>query len=181
MRPVSEMVDTMFYIIDKETNKECFGDVGVMLHRAFVNIYKDNASFVDRRVAFHILTTQYESYLKKLYYLINGREVEPSVISEGATWKDVIRSLIKLRDLNSNPNLTKRKLSDWLEKVKEWRNNEAHGSYTITEQELNRNINIVLAMYCYVAGEYISDLEAAGHVIVEDEPLAMAAEPDEDN
>lgn len=162
MRPMPEIVDAMIFVIDKETNKDNFGDVGVMLHRALTNIYKEDASFVDKRVAFHILTTQYESYLKKLYYLVRRVEVRPEVDGGDVTWKNVIYGVHRLWELRNSPNLTKQKLSYWLESLKGWRNNEAHESYTISEQELDKNIKITLTMYCYAAGVYIIDLKSAG-------------------
>jgi hypothetical protein len=176
MRPMPEIVDAMVYVIDKETNKESFGDVGVMLNRALTNIYKENATFVDKRVAFHILTTQYETYLKKLYYLVKGEEVKPEVAGGDVTWKNVIYGLHRLWDLKYSPNLTKKKLSDWLENVKGWRNNEAHGSYTISEQDLDKNIKIVLTMYCYAAGAYIIELKSTGLVTGGPTIVNMAAD-----
>ena len=176
MRPMPEIVDGMFYVLDKETNKESFGDVGVMLHRALVNFYKEDATFVDKRVAFHILVTQYESYLKKLYYIVNGNEIKPVVEGGDVTWKNVVYGVHRLWDLRHSPNLTKQKLADWLENVKGWRNNEAHGSFTISEQELDKNIKITITMYCYAAGSYVVDLKSKGLVTGAPTNLDMAAD-----
>jgi type I restriction enzyme R subunit len=73
------------------------------------------------------------------------------------------------------------RLYQYLQRVKEWRNEESHISPTASEQEIEGAINIILTMYCYATGMCITDLEMNGHQIDEDEPIAMAAEPDDDN
>ena len=76
MRSQKEIIDALIYVIDKES-LETLDGVGVFIHRAFVNLFKQNATIVDKHVAFNLLVTKFEAYLKKLYYLYNGEEVQP--------------------------------------------------------------------------------------------------------
>lgn len=43
-------------------------------------------------------------------------------------------------------------------KVREWRNEEAHGAQEITDSELRNAVHILVAMYAYVVANTITDL-----------------------
>ncbi len=164
MRSQKEIVDTLIYVIDKESLEKLDG-VGVFIHRAFVNLYKQDSSIVDKHVAFNLLVTKYEAYLKKLYYLYKGNEVKPQHEGEDVTWANVIYAVKPLWQLKFSQNDTHQRLFQYLQMVKDWRNAESHVSPTASEQELNGAINIILTMYCYATGMCITDLEMAGHDI----------------
>lgn len=177
MRPQKEIVDVLMYVIDKKS-LETLDGVGVFIHRAFVNLFKQDATIVDKHVAFNLLVTKFEAYLKKLYYLYKGEEVKPQHEGEDVTWANVIYAVKPLWQLKFNQNDVHQRLYQYLQMVKEWRNAESHISPTASEQELNGAINIILTMYCYATGMCITDLEMAGHDIAyeSDMPLDMAAE-----
>lgn len=162
MRPQKEIVNALMYVIDKESLESLDG-VGVLLHRAFTNLYKDDATIVDKFVAFNLLATKFEAYLKKLYYLMHNEEVRPQREGEDVTWKNVIHAVTPLWGLKNSVDETKQRLYQWLLMLKTWRNDESHISPTATEQELNAALNIIITMYCYAAGSCISDLEMNGH------------------
>ena len=177
MRPQKEIIDALMYVIDKES-LETLDGVGVFINRAFVNLFKQNATIVDKHVAFNLLVTKFEAYLKKLYYLYKGEEVKPQQEGKDVTWANVIYAVKPLWQLKFNQNDVHQRLYQYLQMVKEWRNAESHISPTASEQEINGAINIILTMYCYATGMCITDLEMAGHDIPnEDEmPLNRAAE-----
>lgn len=177
MRSQQEIVNALMYVIDKESLGTLDG-VGVFIHRALVNLFKQDSSIVDKHVAFNLLVTKFEAYLKKLYYLYKGEEVKPQHEGEDVTWANVIYAVKPLWQLKFNQNDAHQRLYQYLQMVKEWRNAESHISPTASEQELNGAINIILTMYCYATGMCITDLEMAGHDIAyeSDMPLDMAAE-----
>lgn len=177
MRPQKEIVDVLMYVIDKKS-LETLDGVGVFIHRAFINLFKQDATIVDKHVAFNLLVTKFEAYLKKLYYLYKGEEVKPQHEGEDVTWANVIYAVKPLWQLKFNQNDVHQRLYQYLQMVKEWRNAESHISPTASEQEINGAINIILTMYCYATGMCITDLEMAGHDIAyeSDMPLDMAAE-----
>jgi type I restriction enzyme R subunit len=180
MRPKDEIVNALMYVIDKKSLDSLDG-VGVFLHRAFTNLYKHDSNIVDKHVAFNLLATKFEAYLKKLYYLYTGNEVQSQHEGEEATWANVIHDVNCLLQLKFKNDDAHQRLYQYLQRVKEWRNEESHISPTASEQEIEGAINIILTMYCYATGMCITDLEMNGHQIDEDEPIAMAAEPDDDN
>lgn len=177
MRSAKEIVNALFYVIDKESIATLDG-VGIFLYRAFINLYKDDSTIVDKFVSFNLLVTKFEAYLKKLYYLMKGSEVKPQNEGEDVTWANVIHDVKPLWQLKYSTDATKQRLYQWLLMVKEWRNSESHISPTATEQELNGAISIITTMYAYATGSCITELEMNGHDIAEDyEPMMMAAEP----
>lgn len=92
MRPQKEIINALMYVIDKDSLEKLDG-VGVFIHRAFVNLYKDNSTIVDKHVAFNLLVTKFEAYLKKLYYLMTNEEVKPQNEGESVTWANVIHDV----------------------------------------------------------------------------------------
>jgi type I restriction enzyme R subunit len=151
--------------------------VGVYLHRAFVNLFKESSNIVDKHVAFNLLATKYEAYLKKLYYLMKGEEIKPQHEGEDVTWKNVIHDVNCLWKLKYQLDDDHQRLYQYLNMIKEWRNAESHISPTASEQELDGAINIIITMYCYATGMCITDLELAGHDIEPQYNIPMAAEP----
>jgi type I restriction enzyme R subunit len=176
MRPMKEIVDTLFYVIDKQSIDK-LDSVGMYLHRAFTNLYKDRPTIVDKSVAFNLLVTKFEAYLKKLYYLYKGEEVKPQHEGEDVTWANVIHDVSCLWQLKFTHDDDHQRLYQYLLQVKEWRNDESHISPTATEQEIDGAVNIILTMYCYATGMCVTDLEMAGHDIQPEDESSMAAEP----
>lgn len=175
MRPRKEIVDAFMYVLDKQS-LETLDGVSPLIRRALVNLYKDNATMVDKHVAFNLLVTKFEAYLKKLYYLYKGEEVKPQNEGEDVTWRNVIYAVKPLWNLKFNREEKYQRLFEYLQMLKDWRNDESHISPTASEQELNGAINIILTMYCYATGTCITDLELAGHDI-EAYISSMAADP----
>ena len=164
MRPLKMIVNTVFYVIDAKSIPSLDG-VGLFLHSAFNSLYKEGASVIDRFVAYNLLCTKFEAYLKKLYYLMNNEEVPPREPGQEVTWSNVIYGIEPLWQLKYSQEEGKQELYQWLLIVKEWRNSESHISPTASEKEINAAISIILTMYCYATGACITELECNGHEI----------------
>ena len=162
MRPQEEVLDSVFFVLGKET-LETLDGVGLFISRAFSNLFVKEASIVDKHVAFNLLVTKFEAYLKKLYYLMEGKEVAPQHEGDPVTWKDVIHAIRPLWTLKYSDKPAYQTLYQYLLMVKEWRNNEAHISPTASEQEIDAAINIVITMYFFATGSCITELESNGH------------------
>ena len=68
--------------------------------------------------------------------------------------------------------------------VRDWRNDISHNAPTTSEQEIDAALQVVIAMYLYVTGNSITDLEMAGldesvtiMPINNSDSLPMAADP----
>ena len=162
MRPQEEVLDSVFFVLGKET-LETLDGVGLFISRAFTNLFAKEASIVDKHVAFNLLVTKFEAYLKKLYYLMENKEVAPQHEGDPVTWKDVIRAIRPLWTLKYSDNPAYQSLYQYLLTIKVWRNNEAHISPTASEEEINAGINIVITMYFFATGSCITEMESNGH------------------
>lgn len=186
MRPQKEVLNSVFYVLGTKTLTSLDG-VGLFINRAFANLYGKQATIVDKHVAFNLLVTKFEAYLKKLYYLMENKEVAPRFEGDPVTWKNVIYAIRPLWQLKYNEKSEYQTLYQYLLIIKEWRNKEAHISPTASEQEIDAAINIIITMYFYATGSCITELESNGHDVdeadkvfpyklQEDDSYAFAAE-----
>lgn len=170
MRPIDEIIDSAFYVIDTPSI-DSLDNVGMFIQRAFTNLYGKKATIVDKFVAFNLLVTKFEAYLKKLYYLMKGHEVPAQNPGEDVTWKNVIYAHKCLWNLKYSTDEGKQQLYQYLMLIKGWRNSESHISPTASEQEVDTAISIILTMYFYATGSSITDLEMNGHEIQKSESV----------
>lgn len=167
MRTEDEIVNSVFYVLRRESLEELDG-VGIFISQAFASLFGKKPTLVDKHVAFNLLVTKYEAYLKKLFYLMKGREIRPHHEGEPVTWKDVIYAVRPLWSLKYSEKSEYQTLYQYLLMVKEWRNKEAHISPTASEQEIDAAINIIITMYFFATGSCITELESNGHDVEED-------------
>ena len=164
MRPMDIVVDSVFKVLET-TSIDTLDGVEVFVKSAFETLYaKENATIVEKFVAFNLLVTKFEAYLKKLYYLIHKQEVQPQYEGEPVTWKNVIHGFSCLWGLKKDSRTAYQQLYSYLEMVKRWRNDESHISPTATEQELNAAVDVVVTLYFYATGRSLMDLEEAGYI-----------------
>ena len=170
MRPIDEIINSVFYVIDTPSI-DSLDNVGMFIQRAFTNLYGKRATIVDKFVAFNLLVTKFEAYLKKLYYLMKGHEVPAQNPGGDVTWKNVIYAHKCLWNLKYSTDEGKQQLYQYLMLIKGWRNSESHISPTASEQEVDTAISIILTMYFYATGSSITDLEMNGHEIQKSESV----------
>ncbi len=167
MRTQDEIVNSVFYVLRRES-LETLDGVGIFISQAFASLFGKKPTLVDKHVAFNLLVTKYEAYLKKLFYLMKGREIRPHHEGDPVTWKDVIYAVRPLWSLKYSEKSEYQTLYQYLLMVKEWRNKEAHISPTASEQEIDAAINIIITMYFFATGSCITELESNGHDVEED-------------
>ena len=162
MRSLDEVLGSVFFVIDTPSI-DSLDSVGMFIRRALTNLYvKQHVTIVDKFVAFNLLVTKFEAYLKKLYFLIHGEEVSPQYDGQDVTWKDVVHSIPCLWSLKYSRDAYRRQLYQYLEMMKTWRNSESHISPTASEQEVDTAIRIALTLYFYASGSSISGLTEFG-------------------
>ena len=122
----------------------------------------EGMKLVDKRRHFNTLVTKYEAFLKKVYYLLNGREMV-NVKDENSmpTFINCILSLACLKGLRNNPDERYHKFYDYLELVKQWRNSESHNAPDASLQELDAAIHVVSTMYLWVVSQNAKSLNFA--------------------
>lgn len=163
MRPTKEITDSVFWVLEKDS-LPTLDSVKMYILRAFTNLYgKDKPTIVDKFVSFNLMVTKFEAYLKKLFYLIHGREIEPRHEGEDVTWANVIHAFPCLWQLKFSHDAGKQQLFEWLSMMKGWRNSESHISPTATEKEVDAAVNVCVSMYFFATGSCITDLEMRGY------------------
>ena len=159
--PFNMVVDYMFKVFDAQV--EGFEDtfsIKIALYHVFGG---KELLMVDKYVNLNILLTRYESYLKKIYYLIHDEEVEGQD-GKSASLADSIHAFECLWNLKYGHTEEAQKYSQYLQMLRDWRNNfSSHNAPVASEQEIDAAIQIVVAMYLYVTGNSITDLEMAGY------------------
>ena len=101
--------------------------------------------------------------MKKVYYLLNGQEVAPREGERHVTLASMIFQFDCLKSLRYKPEEKYRKLSGYLELIRNQRNTEegngAHYSMFYKEEELDSDIKSVVTMYMYVTGMCLKELK----------------------
>lgn len=162
IRKLPEITDTLFLILNTPSIPQLDGVDG-QLKQAFNNIYcNPKLTLVEKQVFFSQLVQKYEAFLKKLYFLINKREIEGRD-GKTATLADAIHAFQCLWDLKYATADPQKRFGTYLKMVRDWRNEEAHSAPTSNDQEVNAGIKVSVAMYLFVVAYSITDLEMAGY------------------
>lgn len=161
MRPVTEMIDGLFKVLDTESIDSLDG-IKMYISQAFDSLYaRERPTIVEKFVSFNLLVTKFEAYLKKLYYVLNKTEIQARNIGEEAMWADVIHAFPCLWHLKYDADTRYQQLYQFLTLMKGWRNTQSHLSPTASEKEVDTAINICLTMYIFTTGCCLTELENA--------------------
>src|SRR5574344_1293011 len=160
MRSFEEFVDVFFEVLNRSSIPSLDGADGI-IKNALNNIYcNDHLQSFDKQTYFNSLLSKYESYLKKLYYLCHGEEVSTYTGStDNSTLANAIHGFACLWNLKYATTEEGKRFSQYLDMVRQWRNDEAHRAPITTDEEVNAAIKILMAMYLFVTGSSITDLE----------------------
>lgn len=163
-RSPEEIAETLINVIQKKIAKSKLNGVNDLLINSFNQLLcNENLSELDRRVHFNTLVGKFEPFLKKLYWLINNRELtDKNGSAESATIGDCVFGFECLKGLKYNTDYKYAKFKNYLSKVREWRNEEAHGAPEISDSDLRSAVHVLVAMYAYVVANTITDLEMNG-------------------
>lgn len=129
----SEFADLKQFLPDFNSVASCFIDVlkvqtissidgaNELLLDSFNRLYcLEGMKLVDKRRHFNTIVTKYEVFLKKVYYLLNGKEmVNDKDENSMPTFINCIFSLSCLRGLKNNTDERYHKFYDYLELVKQ--------------------------------------------------------------
>lgn len=162
MRPLYEVVEYLFFVLNAESIPKLDG-INELVKDTLNQVYAaPSLRLVDKRRNFNQLITKYEAFLKKLYYLIHEEEIEGQYGADSSL-ADALHAFGSLWGLRNNPSPEYKKFADYLSMVRQWRNDESHLAPSASENEVERATTILVAMYLYVTGWSITDLEEAGY------------------
>ena len=176
MRPIDEIADNLVKVITAKTIDTLDGANEMLLDSMNRLVCQTKMKIVDKRRHLSTIVTKFELFLKKIYYQINGKELQSKEVGKGATLTDAIMTFDCLRILKHSHDAVHQQLYQYLDLLRTLRNAESHGSPNATEKEINAMIQVVIAMYVYVMANTITDIEmneatSMPHNIYTREPL----------
>lgn len=163
-RRLDEVAEYLINVIQTRAAKPGLNGANDLLIHSFNQLLcNERLSELERRVNFNTLVGKFEPFLKKLYYLINNRELTTREGSaESATFSDCIFGHESLKRLKHTTDSRYFRFRDYLDKVRSWRNDEAHSAPEFTDAELREAVHILVTMYAFVISRSITDLEMNG-------------------
>ena len=158
-----DVVNSFFNILTTHTIASVDG-VGFDVVKAMEELFgRKKVSFTDKHVNSGNLSVKFEVYLKKLYYMVHGKEIKPQNEGDKVTLATCIFAFPCLKKLRWSTKETEQKLSGYLGIIRNTRNtdegNGAHSSYLMTEEQLDSNIKAFVTLYLYVTGMCLNDIK----------------------
>lgn len=162
MPPSKDVVEAFFKIINIPTIPHLDG-IAIDMFDAFDELFaRKKVNFIKKHVCSGNLLVKFEVYLKKLYYLLNGTEVPPKPGETDVTLGNALYQFPCLNGLKYRPQEKYKKLNEYLELIKHYRNtaagNGAHFSMFMSEKELDNSIKAIVTIYMYVTGMCLDEL-----------------------
>jgi len=156
---LDSVVDAFIKVIQAKTISSVDGANDVLLD-SFNRLYclKD-MKLVEKRRHSNTIITKYETFLKKLYYMIHGEEMKNTRTPNSMpTFADCIHAFECLRDLRTSPIARYQKFQTYLEDVRKWRNIESHESHDTSVEDVDLAIRKATAMYLFVVAKNMEQL-----------------------
>ena len=158
-----EVVNSFFKILNTTTIPSVDG-VRLDVYKALDELFgRKEVNIIDKHVHSGNLSVKFEVYLKKLYYMLHGAEIQPAEEGRNVTLANCIHAFPCLKRLRWSTKETEQKLSGYLDIIRNNRNtsdgNGAHSSYLLTEKQLDDNIKAFVTLYIYVTGMCLDDIK----------------------
>ena len=162
--PLTEEVVKSFFKILATVSHAAYDGVGLDLLKAMDELFgRRTVSFIDKHVNSGNLSVKFEVFLKKIYYMIHGEEIQPREGSDKVTLSNCIYAFPCLWNLKHSTNESEQKLAGFLEQIRDNRNtsegNGAHGSYIQSDEQLDNKINAFTSLYLFVVGKNLAELK----------------------
>ena len=153
IKPLSEISAILIEAIQTTSLPRLDGANELILDSLNVVYCADNLRLVDRRRHFNSLVTKYEVFLKKVYYLIEHREVTNQEGSTDSSFSNAIFAFRCLHGLRNNTDERFSNFKQYLDMVRQWRNDEAHIAPNADEAEIKLATHILVTMYVFVISQ----------------------------
>ena len=174
IRPMDEVADNLMMVLNKKTLDTLDGMDEVVKDALNMVCRAEMLKPVEKRQYLTTLLIKYETYLKKLYFLMTGKEVpaqerqwvggqRPGMEGQNATLSNAIYAIRSLWNLKNSNNAAYKTFYDRLNMLRDLRNTESHGSINISENEIDVALRVVIDMYLFATATNITELEMAGH------------------
>lgn len=157
------IVDYLMLVLSTQSTEQLDG-VDEILKDALNNVCRaENLRPTEKRMYLTTLLIKYESFLKKLYYLIHKCDVPARETGKTATLSNAIFAFDSLRELHDATDPELIAFNARLQMVRDLRNTESHGAIKIEEEQVDAAIRCSIDMYLYAVATNITDLEKEGY------------------
>lgn len=155
--PLNMVVEFMFKVIDAQVDgfEDTFS-VKIALYHVFGG---KELLMVDKYVNLNILLTRYESYLKKIYYLIHGEALKRPFDEGNPTLMDAIMAFPSIRALRCSPKQEHLLLFSEMNMLRNLRNGMRFSPPFFNEKQLGSALDIVTDMYIFILAAEMENLE----------------------
>lgn len=159
-RTLEEAYDWMIEVL-KVPSIAKYEGLGDSILNALFKLYCSPNTLVlsEKRTYLKDLVNEFESYLKKLYYIKTDKEVtDKNGDPDHAALSNAIYCM-ELGRLKNSTNPSEQKFSQYLDVLVTMRNEESHNSRSLDAKDVQLGIKIVTTMLVYVTFVNITDLE----------------------
>lgn len=159
-RTLEEAFDWMIDVL-KVRSIGKYNGLGDSILNALFKLYcsPNTLTLAEKRTYLKALVTGYESYLKKLYFLITDKEVtDKNGSTEHAALSNALYCM-QLNKLQYSDKPIDRKFAQYVDILVNLRNNESHQAKSLDAKEVQLGIHVVTVMFMYVTFKNITKLE----------------------
>lgn len=160
-RDLKEVIDWLFLILNETTINSLDG-LNKVLKETFNNFYSaTNNRDIDLQIYFQTFVSKYEAFLRKIYFMREGKELESEERNTGLVY--VVQQFPEIQRLyrNFDPKLSN--FGAFYNSFYDWRNTEAHTAPILLEEELVPALHTMTSLYVYAAMINATDLEMSGY------------------
>ena len=159
-RTLEEAFEWMIKVIKMPVIDKYNGLEDTILNPLFKVYCSTNAlTNAEKRNYLKALATSFESYIKKIYYLLNDEEVTDKNGSIDFAGLSSALYLMRLNKLQYSDKPCDQRFAQYIDIITNLRNDESHSGKALTAKDIALGIHVVSALYLYVAYVRITDLE----------------------
>ncbi len=165
LRPLNEVIKVFVKVLQASSIPSLDGANDLLID-SFNRLFADKKlTLVDRRRHFNTILTKFETYLKKLYWLIHGEELRNTRDPEKTpSLADCIFAFEELKSLKFKQREKYKRMYGYLDTMRNLRNDESHVSPDASEEEIIASSRIVTTLYLYITAHSITELEMSGKI-----------------
>lgn len=159
-RHLEEVVDWLFIVLNTNTIDSLDGQ-NEQIKEILNRLYLGENRLVDLQIFLKTLSTTYEAFLRKIYFLIHGEEISATgMVNVIYKFQDIQKLYVpEDKVFNKDPRLAN--MSAYYNLLYALRNDQAHMAPASTEQEVNAALHAVVGMFIYAVMVNITEIETA--------------------
>ena len=156
-RSLDEVIDALFTVLKAHTLEKLDGQNQTTAN-ILNSIYRAENKPVYKQIYFQNLVGKFEAYLRKIYFLREGEDV-PNDENGRQGLVNTVKKFPVLQRLYHNKDPKYQNFKIYYENFYHWRNDEAHSSPEVKDEEIDAAIHIVVSLYVFATMISMTDLE----------------------